>query len=94
MSDKFTFDYSKYTKGGLTVAQIDKLVADIVKFSVPSITVPGIGGYIELAMLGTKIASLAKLLSMRKERLDLELMVSKQIYLQNTHKEHNSDVIS
>jgi len=93
MSEKFSFDYTRYTKGGLSVKQIDALISDITKFKTPDVSIPTIGPFVELAILGTKIASLAKLLSMRKKRVDLELLVSKQIYFQNTHKSHNSDVL-
>jgi hypothetical protein len=90
----FTFDYTKYRQGVLTVGHIDALLDRLISFKVPSVPIPYAGPWIELAMLALQISGIVALLAMRKQQIDLELMVAKQIYEQSLHIQHDGDVIN
>ena len=91
--NKPSFDYTKYIDGGLNIDQISILLDRLIKFKIPKTPIPYIGAYLELVMLGLQISGIIKLVTMRKNRIDLELLVSKQLHEQDTHRRHDGDVV-
>lgn len=93
MSEQFYFNYGKYIQGSLTIQQIDVLLGRLIEFKIPNIPLPYVGAYLELTMLGLQIAGIIKLAVMKKNRIDIELMVSKQLHDQDIRRRHDDDVI-
>lgn len=94
MSEEFRFEYTKYISGGLSVEMIDNLLFKLTNFTIPKIPIPLIGAYVELAMFAMQIAGIVSLLVMRKERVDLELLVAKQLHQQSVSAGHDDEVIN
>lgn len=93
-SKEFYFDYKRFEKSSLSYSQLDSLLSKIVEFKIPKMPIPYIGPYIELAMLVTQVAGIIKLISMKKDKVDTELMIEKQIHDQNLRLGHDSDVLN
>lgn len=85
-------DYKRYL-GGLSTKEIDDLLSNVIKAKIPNFPIPWLGAILYMVILGVKVGAIFKLLTMRKERIDLELLVEKQLNEQDTHHAHDSEVL-
>lgn len=94
-SDKeFYFDYKKFSKTSLSMEQINLLLVKIINFKIPKIPIPYVGPYFEITMLVAQVAGVIKLISMKRDNVETELMVAKQIHAQDLRRGHDDDVVS